>query len=78
MVAIASLIILRCLLGKAHNFLLVSQTMKKVVNQLANYKQQPLMSSTVLSNVLSITILALTIYHHFTVQEKMAESKRIK
>lgn len=37
---------------------------------------QPLIGSTTLSNLLSITIIVLTIYHHFTVQDKIEDLKK--
>lgn len=35
-----------------------------------------LIGSTILSSALSITIIALTIYHHFTIQDKIDELKK--
>ena len=32
--------------------------------------------SLILSNVLNITVLALTIFHHFTMQDKIKKLKR--
>ncbi|WP_158595077.1 hypothetical protein [Oceanobacillus piezotolerans] len=37
---------------------------------------QLLVGSTILSSALSITVIALTIYHHFTIQNKIDELKR--
>ena len=37
---------------------------------------QLLIGSTILSSVLSITIIALTIYHHLTIQDNMDELKK--
>ncbi|WP_179151915.1 hypothetical protein [Oceanobacillus senegalensis] len=34
------------------------------------------MNSTTLTNLLSVIILILTVYHHFTVQEEIANLKR--
>lgn len=62
-----------------HNFLMISHINIKSGDQMFNPRTNRfLVGSAILSSALSVVVVALTIYHHFVIQDKIDDLKNEK